>query len=314
MAMCPLCRSRSLELIGSFPARDLVLAYRQAFAVDVAHFFNESALRFFRCSSCDLRFFDPLVTGDSVFYERLSAMDGYYMDKKPEFEFAKRSISQEDLVLEIGGGKGGFGNSLTAEKYTGLEFNKEAVQVARNAGLRMFLESIEDHASGNREKYDVVCTFQVLEHVSNPRSFLEAAMNCLRPGGKLIVSVPSYDSFQRNVVNHLLNMPPHHVTIWSNRSLLNMATIVGARMEHIEQEKVAGYHFEWFIQTAIYRLMRRDPKVDKMVNLGRKVRFFSRISNIAAKVAMPIVGPLMRRLPVEFLPNGHSVMAVLRKL
>ena len=314
MTMCPLCRSRSLEKIDSLPARDLVLAYRQVFGVDVAHFFNEPSLHFFRCSSCDLRFFDPLVTGDSAFYERLSALDGYYMDKKPEFEFAKRSISPQDLVLEIGGGKGGFGNSLAAGNYTGLEFNKEAIQVARTAGLKMLLETIENHAAGNREKYDVVCTFQVLEHVSNPRSFLDAAMSCLKPDGKLIVSVPSYDSFQRDVVNHLLNMPPHHVTIWSNRSLLNMATMVGARMEQIEQEKVASYHFAWFIQATIYRLMRRDPEADKMVDLGRKVGFFSRISNIAAKFAMPIAGPLMRRLPAEFLPNGHSVMAVLRKI
>ena len=312
--MCPLCRSSSLEQIDSLQACDLVLAYQRAFDVDVAHFFNEPSLRFLCCSSCDLRFFDPLVTGDSMFYERLSAFDGYYMDRKPEFEFARRFISPMDLVLEIGGGKGGFGSSLAAENYTGLEFNKEAVQVARDAGIRMSLDSVEDHATGNREKYNVVCTFQVLEHVSNPRSFLEAAMNCLKPDGKLIVSVPSYDSFQRNVVNHLLNMPPHHVTIWSNRSLLNMATIVGARMEHIEQEKVAPYHFGWFIQSALYRLMRRDPEVNKMVDLGRKVRFFSRISNIAAKIAMPLAGPLMRRLPAEFLPNGHSVMAVLRKL
>ena len=145
-------------------------------------------------------------------------------------------------------------------------------------------------------------------------SFLDAAMSCLKPDGKLIVSVPSYDSFQRDMVNNLLNMPPHHVTIWSNRSVLNMATMVGARMEQIEQEKVASYHFAWFIQATIYRLMRRDPEAQKMVDLGRKVGFFSRISNIAAKFAMPIAGPLMRRLPAEFLPNGHSVMAVLRKL
>src|SRR4051812_15372224 len=152
MTVCPLCRSSALEQINLVSARDLILAYRHTFGMDVAHFFNEPTVRFLWCSSCDLRFFDPVVTGDSVFYERLSASDDYYMDKKPEFEFAKRSISPKDLVLEIGGGKGGFGNSLNPKNYTGLEFNKQAVQVARNAGLKMCLESIEDHATGNRGK------------------------------------------------------------------------------------------------------------------------------------------------------------------
>src|SRR3954470_24821645 len=133
MTVCPLCRSHALEQIDSLPARDLVLAYRQAFGVDVGHLFNEPTLRFCWCSSCDVRFFDPLVSGDSVFYERLSASDDYYMDKKPEFEFAKRFISPNDLVLEIGGGKGGFGTLMNPTNYTGLEFNEQAVQVARNA-------------------------------------------------------------------------------------------------------------------------------------------------------------------------------------
>ncbi len=314
MTTCPLCRSGSPEQADSFPTSDLVLAYRQAFGVDVAAFFKEPSLRFFRCTSCDLRFFDPLASGDSAFYEKLSNLDGYYMDKKPEFEFARRFISPQDAVLEVGGGKSGFANSIARENYTGLEFNEDAVRTAREAGIRMSLGSLEDHAAGNREKYDAVCTFQVLEHVPNPRSFLDAAMTCLKPDGKLIVSVPSHDSFQRNVVNHLLNMPPHHVTIWSNRSLLNMAAIVGARMEHIEQEKVATYHFGWFLQATFYRLMRRDPKFWKMVDLSRSARFFTRISNVAARLAMPVAGPLMGRLPPEFLPNGHSVMAVLRKL
>jgi 2-polyprenyl-3-methyl-5-hydroxy-6-metoxy-1,4-benzoquinol methylase len=302
-----------LEQINTLVARDLVLAYRQAFGVDIAHFFNEPSLRFLRCSSCDLRFFDPLVTGDSTFYEQLSAFDGYYMDKKPEFEFAKRFISPKDLVLEIGGGKGGFGSSLATAQYTGLEFNKEAMQVARDSGIQMCLDSIEVHATKHRENYDVVCTFQVLEHVSNPRVFLEAAMSCLKPGGRLIVSVPSFDSFLRDALNLLLNMPPHHVTIWSNHSLLNMAAIVGARIEHVEHEKVAPYHFKWFVQTAIYRLMRGNPEGNRMLELDHKARFFARVSDAAASASMLIVRPLMRRLPAVFLPNGHSVMAVLRK-
>lgn len=310
---CPLCRSGSTEQIEAFPAEDLVEAYRRSFGVNVAGFFTKPSIRFLRCAACDLRFYDPLATGDSAFYEKLSALDGYYMDDKPEFAFAMRFISPRDSVLEVGGGKSGFASSIARENYTGLEFNEDAVRAAQKAGIRMSLGSLEDHAAGHREKYDVVCSFQVLEHVSDPRSFLEAAMSCLKPAGKLIVSVPSHDSFQRSVVNHLLNMPPHHVTIWSNLSLLNMAGMIGARMQHIEQEKVAAYHFGWFLQASIYRLMRRAPEL-KMLDLSARARVFTRISNIAARLAMPVAGPLMRRLPPEYLPSGHSVMAVLRKL
>ena len=41
------------------------------------------------------------------------------------------------------------------------------------------------------QRFDVICAFQVLEHISNPREFLEDIISLLRPSGKILLAVPN---------------------------------------------------------------------------------------------------------------------------
>jgi SAM-dependent methyltransferase len=53
------------------------------------------------------------------------------------------------------------------------------------------------------EQFDVVCNFQVIEHLPDPKPFLEQVRQVLRPGGCLIVTTPNrLNSFVEN---------PYHV-------------------------------------------------------------------------------------------------------
>jgi ADP-heptose:LPS heptosyltransferase/SAM-dependent methyltransferase len=51
----------------------------------------------------------------------------------------------------------------------------------------------------DRESVDVVVMPAVLEHLANPFKVIRAAMEALRPGGNLIVSVPSRDLYERKL-------------------------------------------------------------------------------------------------------------------
>ena len=111
-------------------------------------------------------------------------------------------------------------------------------------------EALADHAQHNPEHYDVVCAFQVLEHVTDPVAFINTAKACLKPGGLLIIGLPNYDSYLQHLVNFTLNAPPHHISWWQTETLrelgrqchLNTLDIDKAPLEHWESRL---YWMQW---------------------------------------------------------------------
>lgn len=313
-ARCLACGSAMLSPLSTSPVADIEHLYRSGYHTEVRKYFGTDEISLLLCRSCDLRFFHPAVTGDSEFYESVSANPTYYMDEKPEFGFARSFISERDAVLEIGGGRGGFAKSLSGVGYTGLEFNKQSVAAAAAAGIEMRIESIDAHAANNRERYDVVCSFQVLEHIADPRAFTQAAFACLKPEGLLVISVPAYDSFLRSAPNLVLNMPPHHVTLWSDQALLNLAVALRGQVVQLYHEKVADYHLRWFVQCMLYQLLRRrSGRSTALIDLRRRSRARFRLAGILAGLAMPIAQRLRNTIGDEYLPNGHAAVLVVRK-
>lgn len=186
-------------------------------------------INLYRCDHCDLKFYDPPVMGKTNFYSQLQRFKWYYKPDKPEFEFAKKYIIQDDTVLEIGCGEGYFGRMIEA-KYVGLDPYSQNPSVVK--------QSIQEHTGS----YDVVCGFQVLEHVSDTGSFISNALRCLRTNGLLILSVPNEDSFLGNIEGWALNYPPHHVTRFTINCLENIATLFNLELVSIYEEPLAEFH------------------------------------------------------------------------
>ena len=95
-------------------------------------------------------------------------------------------------LLEIGCGLGSFGQLLAARyEYTGLEPDPEAHEAAaeRIGDLgRVLALPVEELPPGS---FDVVCAFEVLEHIEDDLTALRAWQEQLRPGGSLVLSVPA---------------------------------------------------------------------------------------------------------------------------
>jgi SAM-dependent methyltransferase len=265
-----------------------------------------------RCATCDLRFFFPPCPGDDAFYEQLQKFDWYYQSDKPEYGFAQRYISEGERVLEVGCGKGAFRSWLPASaNYTGLEFNDEAIRRAKAAGLHVLRQSIEDHAAQIDEKYDVICSFQVLEHVPDAQGFIKACVHALKPGGKLILAVPAEDSFLGLASNAPLNMPPHHALRWTDLALRNLVKREGLSLMELWHEPVASFHQEWHATTLAHTyFMRLGLLRFKLIDASLLRRALERLFRNAA-IREFFSFRAARRFPAS--QYGHTVVLVARR-
>jgi len=310
--VCPACLGKEIKTVDRIATEHLDSLYRRA-GLDVSRYLaSTEEIRLNKCVACDLGFFTPHCAGDDLFYEKLQQFDWYYQSEKPEYEYARRFVSGGDKVLEVGCGKGAFAAWLPGSSaYTGLEFNAEAVRKARAAGLQVLKQPVEAHAAIAPGKYDVVCSFQVLEHVPQPREFVKACVQALKPGGKLILAVPAEDSFLGVAEDAHLNMPPHHALRWSDRALRNLAHREGLSVINLWHEPVADFHEEWhkdtlaqhyFVQLGLRKLTLINQSLTGKV-LGRLLRVRSVRDFFAAKAA--------KRL--AYAKHGHTVVLVAGK-
>lgn len=296
--ICPLCDSKKYKSLDKIDRKSLISLYNKIIGEDISYLIKQD-IEFCECNNCKLRFYDPLITGDEKFYNSLQRFEWYYMDEKEEYSYAKNYINSTDKVLEVGSGKGAFAKHIDTKDYIGLDFSKQAKNMAELNGIAIENESIEHYAEKCPQMFDVVVSFQVLEHVSNPKQFVESKLKALKKGGRLIIAVPSEDSFLKYATNAILNMPPHHVTRWSYATFKYIADIYNLTIETIYHEKVQDVHMTWYLNTLISNSISDNKIID--------TSFFCKFKN---KFASLIGRLLCRGLKSEMLPNGHTVLVV----
>lgn len=106
-------------------------------------------------------------------------------------------------VLDLGAGMGGFAVAMAREgaHVVALEYNEDYCKITRLRGRRYGLELPIVRAAGEAlplpaEAFDLVCCWDVLEHVQNPRAVLSEVCRVLRPGGVLLLTVMNRWAFR----------------------------------------------------------------------------------------------------------------------
>jgi len=157
-----------------------------------------------RCARCGLAYLDP--PPDRATLSR-HYPDTYYGPPSEADPFCYRwrcreieSVVPKGRLLDVGCGNGGFLAHMARRGWEveGMDVSPRAVEVARSAlGDRVRRAEWLDEAGFSQRHYDVVTLFEVLEHASDPRSYLIETHRLLKPGGLCFISVPNFSSWER---------------------------------------------------------------------------------------------------------------------
>ena len=95
-------------------------------------------------------------------------------------------------ILDVGCGACTLSKILLEKSYnvTVIDSDEKAVEIAKKKGLRGFKADIADWKTNT--KFDCVIASDVLEHIDDDKRVIRKIYAILKPGGCLILNVPSY--------------------------------------------------------------------------------------------------------------------------
>lgn len=126
-------------------------------------------------------------------------------------------------LIEIGAGFGTFcqvaHESKEFDEVIAIEPTPEMARACRERGVRVLEKRIED-IGDEFDRADVVVSFEVIEHLFEPRCFIEQCLRILKPGGLLILSCPNSQGFDILSLGSLSGaVDPEHVNLFNPESI-----------------------------------------------------------------------------------------------
>jgi 2-polyprenyl-3-methyl-5-hydroxy-6-metoxy-1,4-benzoquinol methylase len=170
-------------------------------------FLSKLELHLVRCSNCAMIYVNPvpmeMATG--VFYD--AAGDEYLSQEKLESDYADVRFERElrifrahcpkGSVLDVGCSSGGFLYQLKkrySDDYQILGTDVSQAPLDHAAKMGVPILKGEFLAQTIEEKFDAVTFWAVMEHLSDPMSFLKKAACVLKPGGRCFILTPNMNS------------------------------------------------------------------------------------------------------------------------
>lgn len=212
-------------------------------------------------------------------------------------------------VVDVGCGQGAIGSRLAARypHYLGLEPDPASAAVARarvaphGGDVRTATTADLDPA----ERFDLICAFEVLEHLDDDLGALCEWLTHLRAGGCAVVSVPAYQHRfgpSDRLVGHLRRYSPAQL-----RSLLERAGLTDVAVRHYAFP--IGYPLEALRHRVAARRLAQGAagrsEAERTAASGRTFQPDGRAAALAYRTAVLPFLALQRRFP----DRGTSLIA-----
>jgi len=176
-------------------------------------------------------------------------------------------------LLDFGCGAGRYVAKMSAAGWNaqGMDMSAQAVTAAADAGLTARQGTLPGADLGGRQ-FDAVTMWQAIEHVPSPKATLEAIRAILRPGGRLLVVCPQFDSLAAAKFGghwYALDLPRHltHFTRSTLRSHLQATGFEVVRMLSTARPSVVRKSWGYLADDTGLRAHRRKSKSRLAVGL-----------------------------------------------
>lgn len=177
-------------------------------------------------------------------------------------------------VLDVGCGGGILSEAMAhrGATVTGIDMGEAPLKVAKLHGLESGIDvnyrqiTVEELALEQPQEYDIVTCMEMMEHVPDPSSIVDACSQLVKPGGHAFFSTINRNpkSYMMAIVGaeHLLKLVPKGTHDF-NKFIRPSELASWIRQSGLQSEQITGLTYNPL--SKIYKLNDRDVDVNYMV-------------------------------------------------
>ena len=272
--------------------------------------FKDSSFSLYECSGCEAQFWLPFKNPGAEWYEE---QENYRL-KEPKiyrgyhkmFLKSHPSFAKGTRVLDVGCGTGELLGELHKRgcEVWGVDADKRDIETARKYfGLRnLYAMPLGDFfRKPELPLFDIVTFFEVLEHLDDPLEFIRNVKKILKPGGRIVLSVPSRDRMLVNLYEW--DFPPYHLSRWNESAIRKLFERINFKPDYINYADAKMHFLELF-----YSLLKNRPPRRRLNRLiGTRLECY--IFVLLPALILWFAGVVSR--PVTKIRNGVIVVELI---
>jgi N-acetyl sugar amidotransferase len=180
-----------------------------------------------KCKNCSFIFSSKKPSNEELIehynhYLRNDYLSPITVKRYNELLDSMEKYRKTNNILDIGCGVGYFLEQAKKRGWNvyGTEFTDDAVRICQEKGIEMF-QGVLNSDYYKSEFFDVVTSFEVIEHINNPKEELNNISNILRKDGLFYCTTPNFNSFSRRYLKDKWNniLYPEHLSYYTKQTI-----------------------------------------------------------------------------------------------
>ena len=224
-----------------------------------------------RCGRCGFVFARAIPTPEELerhyeSYGRNDYLSPLTVKRYEELLDSFEPYRRTGRILDVGCGIGYFLEVAQRRGWSvhGTEYTDEAVKICRDKGIEVFKGALDPADFG--VEFDVITSFEVLEHINNPRDELQRFMTLLRPGGLVYLTTPNFNSLLRYRLKAAFNVIcyPEHLCYYAPRTLSRLFREAGFEQLKLQTTGVSLTRLKTSAQTSQEAFISADSTDERL--------------------------------------------------
>lgn len=211
--------------------------------------------RLVECLDCGMIFESPRYDAQTIVKGYMASQEGEHDSQYPMRVYSfYRTLKKQAMylpdpgakVLDIGTAGGAFLDAAKQYGYDAYGMEPSADLVARGIarGLQIEQGTIESHSFA-QGSFDMVCLWDVIEHLPDPKLALVEIRKLLKPDGILLINFPDIGTWQAKLAGKrfwwILSVHLHHFTRKSIRDICSRTGFEAFHFQRYWQTLEFGY-------------------------------------------------------------------------